>query len=69
MLGRSLEHCNLLTVWKPGLVEKQGFGGIELVSWWMKCGLSLNSLNLFALFPEKYAQRARDASQELERVK
>ena len=53
---------------------------IELVSWWMKCGLSLNSLNVFAPFLEKYAQRVPDAShlrqlipiihaQELERVK
>eukprot|EP00731_Ephydatia_muelleri_P007427 Em0003g1675a len=46
----------------------------------MKCGLSLNSLNVFAPFLEKYAQRVPDAShlrqlipiiqaQELERVK
>ena len=52
----------------------------ELVSYWMKCGHSLNSLNIFAPFLEKYARKVLDAShlwqlipiihaQELARVK
>jgi hypothetical protein len=43
-------------------IEEARIWQIELVSWWMKCGLSLNSLNVFVPFLEKYAQRGPDAS-------
>ena len=68
-----MQYCRLLM----GLVPERR---AELVSYWMKCGHSLNSLNIFAPFLEKYARKVLDAShlwqligiihaQELARVK